>query len=424
MEEMVKSGYLIREQIGQGAFGVIYHALDEKNHREAAIKVWKAGSETEIFSYENSPFLREERIPGIVKIYDYFEKAGMNFLVMEYLPGGTLKEQMSTIRSEKSPEKILDLFKQVMEGLAFLHSEGLVHCDLSPDNLMFDETGNLKLIDLGACRGSGISCEKKFLKDGYSAPEQYTDTERIGPWTDVYGLCAVLYETLSGEKIPSAAQRLQKDELRPLSTYIKINRQAELAVMHGLRLEIQQRYFSIELLLHGFGTAAEELEALAGSTRHFWGQKWIQISGQGIGYHREGQKRSRRMVRRIALGTMGIVLAGALFYGGDLWFQNHYPVQYFKRKADNARKAGVPERMTGWFPVSARITARFWNSLQSMHRKPERNWKQAVFPANLRKRSCLNGMCRITSDGKCILTKSRSEKHCFWRWDFTKKIFR
>ena len=341
MEEMVKSGYLIREQIGQGAFGVIYHALDEKNHREAAIKVWKAGSETEIFSYENSPFLREERIPGIVKIYDYFEKAGMNFLVMEYLPGGTLKEQMSTIRSEKSPEKILDLFKQVMEGLAFLHSEGLVHCDLSPDNLMFDETGNLKLIDLGACRGSGISCEKKFLKDGYSAPEQYTDTERIGPWTDVYGLCAVLYETLSGEKIPSAAQRLQKDELRPLSTYIKINRQAELAVMHGLRLEIQQRYFSIELLLHGFGTAAEELEALAGSTRHFWGQKWIQISGQGIGYHREGQKRSRRMVRRIALGTMGIVLAGALFYGGDLWFQNHYPVQYFKRKADNARKADV-----------------------------------------------------------------------------------
>lgn len=162
MEEMVKSGYLIREQIGQGAFGVIYHALDEKNHREAAIKVWKAGSETEIFSYENSPFLREERIPGIVKIYDYFEKAGMNFLVMEYLPGGTLKEQMSTIRSEKSPEKILDLFKQVMEGLAFLHSEGLVHCDLSPDNLMFDETGNLKLIDLGSCRGSGISCEKNF----------------------------------------------------------------------------------------------------------------------------------------------------------------------------------------------------------------------------------------------------------------------
>lgn len=62
MEQKLESRYLIREQIGQGAFGVIYHALDEKNHREIAIKVWKAGSETEIFSLDNSPFLREERM--------------------------------------------------------------------------------------------------------------------------------------------------------------------------------------------------------------------------------------------------------------------------------------------------------------------------------------------------------------------------
>ena len=68
MEQKLESRYLIREQIGQGAFGVIYHALDEKNHREIAIKVWKAGSETEIFSHDNSPFLREERISGVVKI--------------------------------------------------------------------------------------------------------------------------------------------------------------------------------------------------------------------------------------------------------------------------------------------------------------------------------------------------------------------
>lgn len=341
MEEMLKSGYLIREQIGQGAFGVIYHALDEKNHREAAIKVWKAGSETEIFSNENSPFFREEHIPGIVKIYDYFEKAGMNFLVMEYLPGGTLKEKMGMLRRETSPEKILSLFEPVMKGLAFLHSEGLVHCDLSPDNLMFDKEGNLKLIDLGACRGSGISCEKKFLKDGYSAPEQYTDTERIGPWTDIYGLCAVLYETLSGEKIPSAAQRLQKEELQPLSTYARTDRQTEQAVMHGLHLEIQQRYFSMELFLHSFGADTAEIEDFAGSTRHFWGQKWIQISGQGIGYHQEGQKKSQRIIKRIVLGISGIVFAGALLYSGDQWFQNHYPIQYFRRKAENIRKAGT-----------------------------------------------------------------------------------
>ena len=94
MEEMVKSGYLIREQIGQGAFGVIYHALDEKNHREAAIKVWKAGSETEIFSYENSPFLREERIPGIVKIYDYLHRLGG--------PNGKIRQSEFFLYSKKT----------------------------------------------------------------------------------------------------------------------------------------------------------------------------------------------------------------------------------------------------------------------------------------------------------------------------------
>lgn len=65
--------------------------------------------------------------------------------------------------------------------MLFWHSEGLVHCDMSPDNLMFDAAGNLKLIDLGACRGRNIVCEKKFLKESYSAPEQYTDPEQIGP---------------------------------------------------------------------------------------------------------------------------------------------------------------------------------------------------------------------------------------------------
>lgn len=119
MEQKLESRYLIREQIGQGAFGVIYHALDEKNHREIAIKVWKAGSETEIFSHDNSPFLREEMIPGVVKIYDYFEKAGMNFLVMEYLPGGTLKQKLEALRKQSSQRQLLELFRPCSKGWLF-----------------------------------------------------------------------------------------------------------------------------------------------------------------------------------------------------------------------------------------------------------------------------------------------------------------
>lgn len=341
MKEMLKSRYLIREQIGRGAFGVIYHATDGENNREIAIKVWKAGSETEIFSHKNSPFMREEKIPGIVKIYDYFEKAGMNFLVMEYLPGGTLKQKMDRIRQENPPEKILELFEPVLEGLAFLHSEGLVHCDLSPDNLMFDEAGSLKLIDLGACRGNGIICDKKFLKEAYSAPEQYTDTERIGPWTDVYGICAVLFEILTGEKPPSSAKRLRRDGLRSISFYTKVDRHIEQVILHGLNLEIQQRYFSMELLLHGLGYDTEKIKVLSGSTRHFWGQKWIQISGLGIGYHENEKKKNRRILKRVGAGIMGILLLIGGIRGADLWMQEHYPVQYFERKARKAKENGI-----------------------------------------------------------------------------------
>lgn len=326
MEQKLESRYLIREQIGQGAFGVIYHALDEKNHREIAIKVWKAGSETEIFSHDNSPFLREEMIPGVVKIYDYFEKAGMNFLVMEYLPGGTLKQKLEMLRKQSSQRQLLELFRPVLEGLAFLHSEGLVHCDLSPDNLMFDEAGNLKLIDLGACRGKEIICDKKFMKEAYSAPEQYTAPDRIGPWTDVYGICAVLFETLTGEKPISFVRRIQKEEFRPVSFYTKTDRHIDQAIFQGLNLDIQQRYFSMELLLHALGYDTDSIRMLSGSTRYFWGQKWIQISGLGVGYHVEGRKQNRRILRRIGLGALCTVLAA-----GGFW----------ERKARKAKEQGI-----------------------------------------------------------------------------------
>lgn len=98
---------------------------------------------------------------------------------------------------------------------------------------MFDEAGNLKLIDLGACRGKEIICDKKFMKEAYSAPEQYTAPDRIGPWTDVYGICAVLFETLTGEKPISSVQRIQKEEFRPVSFYTKIDRHIDRAIFPG-----------------------------------------------------------------------------------------------------------------------------------------------------------------------------------------------
>ena len=147
---------------------------------------------------------------------------------MEYLPGGTLK-QKSRVRSESeySSEEILKLFKPVLEGLAFLHSEGLVHCDISPDNLMFDAAGNLKLIDLGACRGRRFRLREEVSERIATVRRSSTRTRnRSDPGRDVYGICAVLFETLTRRENRSSVARSasESDELRPVSYYTKIDR--------------------------------------------------------------------------------------------------------------------------------------------------------------------------------------------------------
>ena len=87
-----------------------------------------------------------------------------------------------------------------MKAAAGLHSKGIVHCDISPDNLLFAADGKLSLIDLGAAaRKGGVRTEKE-LKPGYAPMELYQEKEKIGPWTDIYAFCAVWYEMVTGRK--------------------------------------------------------------------------------------------------------------------------------------------------------------------------------------------------------------------------------
>lgn len=340
MMDVLKGRYTLKEVIGQGAFGVTYHAWDEKNHRDAAIKIWKEGEETGLFQREDRFFMEEGRIPGLVKLYDFFSKAGMNFLVMEYLTGGTLKEYLCrNPKKNFSSREVGELFGPVMEALGRLHAEGIVHCDISPDNLMFDQQGKLYLIDLGACRGEAISCEKKFLKEPYSGPEQYAGQDRIGPWTDVYEVCALLYEVLGGQKPPSAPERMQKDELQPLSFYAEVDKQMEKAVMKGLELEIRKRFFSMELLMEALGMGNEELRLRGGSLRYFWGQKWIVVSTEGGSFQlREHKKISRRLWKLALAGLAGIAAAVGLGAAVWNWYETTYQELWIKRAVLQAQK--------------------------------------------------------------------------------------
>lgn len=327
----LNSRYSLKRKLGQGAFGITYLAWDKQEKREVAVKIWQQDTKQEAFEAAKDFFLREGKIPGLVEIYDFFERAGMQFLVMEYLSGGTLKEYIhKRKKSMLPPMEAVNILMPVMEAVAKLHSEGMVHCDISPDNLMFDENSNLCMIDLGAIRKQGVVCEKSFLKEPYSAPEQYTDTARIGPWTDIYSICAIFYEMITGEKPMAATERMKYDRLQPVSAYTHISAKLEHVFMRGLEYEIRDRYYSIRVFMEALFLPVEKIKRLDGATRRVWGSVWLEASIENRRTRIE-RKRSAlvKRLKHFAVGAGVMLLGLGIAAGAAGWYFRRNPEKYF-----------------------------------------------------------------------------------------------
>lgn len=327
----LNSRYSLKRKLGQGAFGITYLAWDKQEKREVAVKIWQQETPQEAFKAAKDFFLEEGKIPGLVEIYDYFERAGMQFLVMEYLSGGSLKEYIhKRKKSTLPPMEAVNMLVPVMEAVAKLHSEGMIHCDISPDNLMFDENSNLCMIDLGAIRKQGVVCEKSFLKEPYSAPEQYTDTAGIGPWTDIYSICAIFYEMITGEKPMAATERMKYDRLQPVSAYTHISAKLEHVFMRGLEYEIRDRYFSIRVFMEALALPVEKIKRLDGPTRRMWGTVWLEASTENRRTRIE-RKRSAlvKRMKHFAVGAGVMLLGLGIAAGAAGWYFRRNPEKYF-----------------------------------------------------------------------------------------------
>ena len=324
--------YLIGVSLGEGAFGVTYLAWDEKTGKRVAIKAYKKetpGREVELFETAGE-------IPGLVKKKEFFREDERIYLVLEYLEGGNLKEHLKKHRTIPASEA-KDLLLPVMKAAADLHSRGIVHCDISPDNLLFTADGKLSLIDLGAAAEKGGVRTEKELKPGYAPVELYQEKEKIGPWTDIYAFCAVWYEMVTGRKVPAAPDRLKKDTLKSPSEYVSVPAGMEEVFLRGLSLEIQGRYFSMENMLAALGDPEEKKDE---EERGIWGELWIQITTEVERGSVRKEKRSRvwRWIKRasvILLVFLGVAGAGM----GGLWiYARTYPekVLAYRLKKDRA----------------------------------------------------------------------------------------
>ena len=158
---------------------------------------------------------RMDKQPEIVSVRDFFAANGTAYIVMEYVDGTTFKELVKQRGGRIPAGELLYTMEPVFSALAAMHAVGLIHRDISPDNLML-ERGAVRLLDFGCAREStqGDETMTITLKHGYAPIEQYQHRGQ-GPWTDVYGLAATIYYCLTGKTPPQALDRLMEytDEL-------------------------------------------------------------------------------------------------------------------------------------------------------------------------------------------------------------------
>ncbi|MDD6588579.1 MAG: DUF6273 domain-containing protein, partial [Anaerobutyricum hallii] len=185
---------------------------------------------------------------GIVKALDFFEINNTAYIVMEYLEGVTLKQYLRE-NERIDAEDLVELLVPLIEALDEIHSQGLIHRDISPDNIMVLPDGRIKLMDFGAARDYTEFGEKSLsivLKPGYAPPEQYQTHGVQGPWTDIYALCATMYKCITGENPPDAIDRLVDDYLKKISAFgITVSPQIEKAIIKGMSVAAKDRYQNV-----------------------------------------------------------------------------------------------------------------------------------------------------------------------------------
>ena len=168
---------------------------------------------------------------------------------MDYLPGMSLKKIIEGQKQPMTEKEVMHLLRPVMQALEEVHRHGLIHRDISPENLIMNDDGRLTLIDFGAARQ--VSKDKKkeltvIMKRGYAPLEQYVNNGQQGPWTDVYALAATIYYMVTHAVPQQAVERLRQDPVYSLYELgMPVSKQFSDAVAMGMAVDYHDRFQSM-----------------------------------------------------------------------------------------------------------------------------------------------------------------------------------
>jgi eukaryotic-like serine/threonine-protein kinase len=280
LESVGDGAYRIVEVLGQGGFGTVYKAHQASLDRLVAIKVLRedyvrSAADMERFRREARAAARLGGHPNIVTIYDYGEHGGLAYLVLEYIDGPTLQARL---REPLAPAEVVPIVRAVASALDHAHSQGLVHRDVKPSNIMLARDGRVVLTDFGIVKLldrdgpatlAGPATTGALGTPGYMAPEQVVNGQ-IGPATDLYALGVVCFELLAGglpfNGPPLSIMHQQVNSLPPSFAALgrSVSPAAEQVVRQALAKQPEQRFrtgselvSALEQALGGASVAAE-----------------------------------------------------------------------------------------------------------------------------------------------------------------------
>ena len=275
---ILEGKYLVGEMLGQGGFGITYIGFDLLLEQKVAIKeyypmstgmVSRDGHSTVVWSSAMmgktgtqkgfDSFLKEARkmaklggIPGVVGVKSVFIQNETAYIVMDFIEGETLLKKLQK-NGPMDFDGCVKLMTPIIQALAEVHEHGIIHRDISPDNIMVRPDGKLILLDLGAAKDldiqgndGSVQSSQMVAKHGFSPIEQYSKSGKVGPWTDIYAMAATIYYCCTGILPPPATDRTIDDTLacQPRLT------QAQFGILADcMRMRPQDRPQSMDTLL-------------------------------------------------------------------------------------------------------------------------------------------------------------------------------
>ena len=345
---MIGGKYRIESVLGEGGFGITYFGHNEVIGLPVAVKEYfprgltyrnsshskevfvSSGNNNDIYTHGKERFLKEAATlvkfndePGVVSVLDLLEENNTAYLVMEYLEGETL-QQFLIMHGTLSANEAFTLLEPVMMTLEKIHADGVIHRDISPDNIMRLKNGQLKLMDFGAAKEyiDETRSMSVMLKKGYAPEEQYRRSGKQGPWTDVYALCATIYRCITGTLPEESLDRLDTDELIPPSRLgADISPALEQVLLYGLAVRRKDRCPNMTELLRLYRTrtapSAQSAQSIAQATMLADDPDYSHFSYQDDQQSKQTKKKSLK----IGVICAAIILLVIMISIGIIWLK-------------------------------------------------------------------------------------------------------